>query len=165
MDGKRVRRMVEALRVRRPRGREELAAYVRAFLGLRVPGRRVCEGHDSPMDYLAYAVLGEETPLRLAAERCQQALPAPLRREDGMGYDAPVGRCIEGDNRVRATLQNQAGDCVVLAKRGGGKTQLGAAASLLECMFLPGCQVRILGGSEQQSQRMYEYLGERLERG
>ena len=56
-------------------------------------------------------------------------------------------------------------DCVVWANRGGGKTQLGAIASLLESVFLPGCKVRILGGSEEQSQRMYEYLRVALEDG
>jgi len=74
MDGKRVRRMVESLRGRRPRDRRELAAYVRAFLGLKVPGRRVCAGHDSPMDYLAYAVLGEDgaSPTLIWNDSCQR---------------------------------------------------------------------------------------------
>ncbi len=56
-------------------------------------------------------------------------------------------------------------DIIVWANRGGGKTQLGAIASLLECVFLSDCRVRILGGSEEQSQRMYEYLTEAIERG
>lgn len=54
------------------------------------------------------------------------------------------------------------GDCVVWANRGGSKTVLGAVATLLDCMFKPGCQVRILGGSLEQSSRMYEYLGKYL---
>ena len=49
-------------------------------------------------------------------------------------------------------------DCIVWANRGGGKTQLAAAATLLDCIFKPNCQVRILGGSLEQSKRMYEYL-------
>jgi len=63
----------------------------------------------------------------------------------------------------RTVINNN--DCVVWANRGGGKTQLGAIASLLESVFLPGCKVRILGGSEEQSQRMYEYLRVALEDG
>jgi len=51
-------------------------------------------------------------------------------------------------------------DAVVWANRGGGKTLLGAAATVLDCVFKPGCQVRILGGSLEQSRRMYEYLVE-----
>lgn len=50
------------------------------------------------------------------------------------------------------------GDCVVWACRGGGKTQLGAVATLLEMLFRPGIQIRILGGSLEQSARMYAHL-------
>lgn len=50
------------------------------------------------------------------------------------------------------------GDAVVWANRGGSKTLLGAAATLLDCLFLQGCSVRILAGSLDQSNRMYEYL-------
>ena len=103
----------DRLRVRRPGTRKELAAYVEAFLGLKIPSKKICAGHDSPMDYLAGTFLNE----------------------------GGVGR-----------------DIIVWANRGGGKTQLGAVASLLECVFFPDCQVRILGGSEDQSQRMYQYL-------
>ena len=117
--------LLEYWRGRRPRTRKELASYVKAFLGLRIPDQSLCEGHDSPMDYLEYALLDVEG-----------------------GQGSYVNR-----------------DCVVWANRGGGKTQLGAIASLLECWFLPGCQVRILGGSEEQSQRMYEYLRGALLRG
>ncbi len=50
------------------------------------------------------------------------------------------------------------GDCVVWANRGGGKTDLAAVATLLDCIFKPDCQVRILAGSEDQAGRMYQYL-------
>lgn len=50
------------------------------------------------------------------------------------------------------------GDAVVWANRGGGKTMLGAAATLLDLLFKPGIQVRILGGSLQQAERMYAHL-------
>ncbi|MFA5291589.1 MAG: hypothetical protein WC496_00995 [Phycisphaerae bacterium] len=50
------------------------------------------------------------------------------------------------------------GDCVVWAGRGGGKTLLAAAATLLDSIFKPGCKTRILAGSETQAQRMYDYL-------
>ena len=49
-------------------------------------------------------------------------------------------------------------DCVVWANRGGGKTDLAAVATLLDCVFKPDCQVRILAGSEDQAGRMYQYL-------
>ena len=103
-------RLLDRLRRCRPRTRGELAAYVEAFLGLKIPSQRVCAGHDSPLDYLAYSVLGS------------------LDKQKGNGCR----------------------DIAVWANRGGGKTQLGAIGSLLEGVFLPGCEVRILGGSEDQ---------------
>ena len=51
-----------------------------------------------------------------------------------------------------------AGDCVVWAGRGGGKTMLAATATLLDSIFKPGCKTRILAGSGQQAQRMFDYL-------
>ncbi len=56
-------------------------------------------------------------------------------------------------------------DAVVWANRGGGKTQTAAIATLLDAVFKPGCQIRILGGSGEQSLRMYEYLAAFLQRG
>lgn len=55
-------------------------------------------------------------------------------------------------------------DAVVWACRGGGKTMLGAAATLLDLLFKSGVQVRILGGSLEQSQKMYEHLRSLLDR-
>jgi len=128
--------VVERMRRVRPRSRGELSAYIEAFFGLRVPDKRMCKAHDSPLDYLAWSFFGS----------CGE-------QHDGLDG---VG---DNDN------SNGMRDCVVWANRGGGKTQLGAIASLLECVFLDGCQVRILGGCEDQSQRMYEYLRAGLDRG
>ncbi len=55
-------------------------------------------------------------------------------------------------------------DCVIWANRGGGKTQLGAIATLLDLLFKPGIQIRILGGSLDQSTKMFGYLRQILER-
>lgn len=55
-------------------------------------------------------------------------------------------------------------DCVVWANRGGGKTFLGALATLLDLVYKPGIQIRILGGSLEQSRRMYEHLRGMLNR-
>lgn len=54
-------------------------------------------------------------------------------------------------------------DCVVWANRGGGKTFLGAVATMLDLVFKPGIQVRILGGSLEQSKRMQEHLSRLFE--
>jgi hypothetical protein len=97
---------------RMPTNRGDLQNYLAAVLRLKVPDKRICQGHSSPMDYLCHSFLGE-----------------------GGG-----------------------GDCVVWAGRGGGKTMLGAALTFLDCACRPGCQVRILGGSLEQSRRMYEHF-------
>lgn len=49
-------------------------------------------------------------------------------------------------------------DLVVWAPRGGGKTKLGAVATLLDLLHKPGAQIRILGGSLEQSEKMWEHL-------
>src|SRR4051794_17544628 len=49
-------------------------------------------------------------------------------------------------------------DLIVWAPRGGGKTRLAALATLLDLLHKPGCNVRILGGSMEQSLRMWEHL-------
>ncbi|MFN0134025.1 MAG: hypothetical protein ACKVW3_16035 [Phycisphaerales bacterium] len=49
-------------------------------------------------------------------------------------------------------------DCVVWAARGSGKTLLAAVATALDLLFKPGVEVRLLGGSLEQSARMYGHL-------
>jgi hypothetical protein len=102
--------MVEQAKRMMPTDREGVRRYLAGILRLRVPARRVCEGHCSPMDYAAHALAGGGS------------------------------------------------DCMIWASRGGGKTMLSAAVTLLDCVFRPGCQVRILGGSLEQSRKMYEHL-------
>jgi hypothetical protein len=51
-----------------------------------------------------------------------------------------------------------AGDLIVHAPRGGGKTRLAALATLLDLLHKPGVSVRILGGSFEQSLRTWEHL-------
>jgi len=105
------------LRRTRPRTRADLKNYVKVFLGIEIPDKKICPEHNSPMDYLWHSFATD-----FAAERVPNA------------------------------------DAIVWANREGGKTKLAAAATLLDCVFKPACQVRILGGSGEQSGRMYEYL-------
>ena len=116
------------LRRLRPVTRADLKNYVKVFLGLDVPDANICPEHNSPMDYLWHC---------FAADKWH-GLPAHEHGQDG-----------------RATGNT---DCIVWANRAGGKTELAAVATLLDCIFKPHCQVRILGGSGEQSNRMYEYL-------
>ncbi|HEY4328180.1 MAG TPA: hypothetical protein VGN88_00490 [Phycisphaerae bacterium] len=56
-------------------------------------------------------------------------------------------------------------DPVVWACRGGGKTLVAAIATLLDMIFRPGIDIRILGGSAVQTERMYEHLVRFVETG
>src|SRR5438309_268360 len=47
---------------------------------------------------------------------------------------------------------------------GGGKWRLGAVATLLDAVHGEGIAIRILGGSFEQSLRMWEYLAEDVEK-
>ena len=49
-------------------------------------------------------------------------------------------------------------DCVCWANRSGGKTLNGALVTWLESVFKKGCETKILGGSGEQSLRMYEHI-------
>ena len=78
------------------------------------------------------------------------------RRPVCPGHAAPM------DYLVRAFLE-PGRDLVVWACRGGAKTELGSIATHLDSIFRPGCQTRILGGSLDQSEKMYEYLRRKWE--
>jgi hypothetical protein len=77
------------------------------------------------------------------------------------GLDVPRKRvCPDHDapfDYLWAAYHDEA-DLVVWAPRGGAKTRLGAVATLLDLLHKPGVAVRILGGSLEQSLRMWEYL-------
>lgn len=115
-----------ALRATPPRTRKDLRNYIKVFVDIDIPDKKICPGHVSPMDYLWWV----------------------------FGGDFATGKDSASN-----------GDCVVWANRGGGKTELAAIATLLDCIFKAGCQVRILGGSLEQSGRMYEYLTDFVYRG
>ena len=181
--------LLQHWRLQMPGTRQQLAAYIKAFLGWRIPDHQVCAHHQTPMDYLAWS-LGVENGDKTLSSRVERS--GIERSINGQGNRtveisplASLGRndsrgTINGDSNMpgvnideprtsvssfgvgtkplphgRGSL-NQ--DVIIWANRGGGKTQLGAVASLLECVFLPRCSVRILGGSQEQSERMYEYL-------
>ncbi len=125
----------ERLRRVRPGTKLDLKNYIKVFLGIDVPDRKICPEHSSPMDYLWHTFSSE--------------------------FGVPCSAIHSTQHSARSTNS----DCIVWANRAGGKTELAAAATLLDCIFKPGCQVRILGGSGEQSGRMYEYLVNFLYRG
>ena len=86
-----------------------------------------------------------------------------------LGFDVPANPRVPGHQAPLDYLchsffeDNQPRDCIVWANRGGGKTQIAAIATLLDIIFKPGIQVRILGGSFEQSSKMHRYLRRMLE--
>ncbi len=73
------------------------------------------------------------------------------RRAVCPGHSAPY-------DYVAGSFFETIADCVVWASRGGGKTELGALVTHLDSVFKPGTETRILGGSLEQSEKMYEYF-------
>ena len=80
------------------------------------------------------------------------------------GSTAPFDYLTHAYFEPETTIQTPCKDAVIWANRGGGKTMLGAAATLLDLLFKPGVQVRVLGGSFEQSTKMYEHLVSLLDR-
>jgi hypothetical protein len=98
----------------------------------------------------------------LATERCRTAdelhdwvhafggVHVP-RRAVCANHDAPFDYVVH-------SYFEPAKDVIVCAPRGGGKTRLAATLTLADLLHKPGCAVRILGGSLEQSLRMWEHL-------
>jgi hypothetical protein len=143
----------ESLRHARPRTREELKTYVKTFLDVDVPDVRLCPDHSSPMDYLWNSFAIDDGLLIIDD---LSARPAP---------ETPSTSPPSALNNPSSIIHHQCSDSIVWANRAGGKTELAAIATLLDAFFKPRCHVRILGGSGEQSSRLYEYLVGFLRRG
>lgn len=79
------------------------------------------------------------------------------------GHDAPFDYLCHaffdgGWRRPDAGGGESARDAVVWANRGGGKTYLAAVATLLDLVFKPTIEVRVLAGSLDQGKRMHAHL-------
>jgi hypothetical protein len=77
------------------------------------------------------------------------------------GHTAPLDylwHCISADAGPGMERRSHNADAVIWANRGGGKTQLAAIATVLDAVHKPGCEIRLLGGSGEQSRRAYRYV-------
>lgn len=126
----------EALRLARPRSRTDLKNYLKVFLDINVPDKKICPEHTPPLDYLWHS----------------------FSIDDGLWMKDDL-------TRPHSARNHQCADCIVWANRAGGKTELAAVATLLDGLFKPHCQVRILGGSGEQAGRMYAYLTTFVQKG
>ncbi len=120
---------------------DALHKFLHDALGVRVPRTPLLESSDAPFDYLCHAFFeGTQTP----PARQSPARPA---------CDGVQAGAVSVPPNVLALI-----DPVIWASRGGGKTFLGAVATVLDLIFKRGCEVRIVGGSLEQSGRMHEHL-------
>ena len=147
---KTVRKSIEVYRDVPPRSRLELKKYLNEFADIRVPDRHVCGCHASLFDYLWYAYSREQEHKNTRIQEYKNTRTQGRRNKIGGGFAAA--------KRPEAGSFGHNGDCIVWANRAGGKTQLAAVATLLEGIFKPRCQTRILAGSLAQSGRMFGYL-------
>ena len=99
--------------------------------------------------------------MRLTSEVFYRAPRVPLIPDSSPPFDYLIHAYFEPPAADKNAIHR---DAVVWANRGGGKTMLGAAATLLDLLFKPGIQVRVLGGSLEQSSKMHEHLLTLLDR-
>ncbi len=114
-----------------PESADELHDWLVRVVGVSVPRRGLLEGNSGPFEYLVHSFF------------------------EGFG----VLPLVEpGARAVREASSAVALDAVVWASRGGGKTFLSAVATMLDLIFKPGIEIRVLGGSMEQSRRMHVHL-------
>ncbi|MFT3687040.1 MAG: hypothetical protein QM783_19315 [Phycisphaerales bacterium] len=120
-----------------PQTPDALAEFVRKEMGVHVAPSALIDGSDGPLAYLVHSFF------------------------EGRFTILPDGSVIDHNE---TKTPRPPGDCVVWANRGGGKTFLGAIATALDMIFKPKIEIRILGGSAEQSRRMHEHLRAIFER-
>lgn len=116
----------------------ELAGFLHEHLGLTIPDSPLIASNSAPFEYI-----------------CHAFFEPSMRRDIG---PAPIA--VTTSPTAAATPR----DCVVWANRGGGKTFLGALATLLDLLFKPTIEIRVLAGSVEQAQRMHSHLRRFLSR-
>lgn len=131
----RMPRTMRQLQLARPRTANALHRFVRHVFDLDVPRIPIQAGSTAPLEYLKRAFFD--------------------------GSSSHSSSLAEPRSPKRALASK---DIVVWANRGGGKTMLGAVATVMDLLFKPGIQVRLLGGSIEQGNKMYEHLTELLDR-
>jgi hypothetical protein len=142
-----------------PRSRDALRHWLRTVLGISVPTRSLIDGHSTPLDYLAFSFL-EDGMANGRGERDAHAAPADHPTHIlTPGVDGGITLSVNPPHdNTDPYADTPTRDCVVWANRGGGKTFLGAVATLLDLLYKPGIEIRILGGSLEQSRRMHAHL-------
>ncbi|MFT5423461.1 MAG: hypothetical protein ACI89L_001238 [Phycisphaerales bacterium] len=118
------------------------------------------------------AAAAPASPAPLPVSLVRPSTPAELADflREHLGLEVPSVPLVAGhtspmDYLVHSFFEDTVPrDSVVWANRGGGKTFLAAVATLLDLVFKPGIEIRILGGSLEQAGRMHEHLRTLFER-
>lgn len=134
-----------------PENSEELHAWLHGVAGLVVPRRALLAGNNGPFEYLVHSFFEGLGSLRIVEKSASPIEATPKKPR--------AAATIDTNNAAPAAL-----DAVVWANRGGGKTFLSAVATLLDLVFKPGIEIRVLGGSMEQSRRMHIHLRRLFER-
>ncbi len=118
--------------------------------------------------FLSFLMTSSNAILR-AMRRAEPATPHQLRAltHAWLGLDVTPAPLVKGSSAPLAYFERavrEGSDAVVWAGRGGGKTMLAAAASLLEMIFKPGIQIRVLAGSLEQASKLHEHFTALLDR-
>ncbi|MCC7145138.1 MAG: hypothetical protein IT443_01695 [Phycisphaeraceae bacterium] len=164
--GREYQRLMDRIAKLRPVDAGQLHCLVSVVLGVHVPKHPMTPGSSGPFDYLKAAFFESEVSFSGVGNTaiCDRPLnDKELAGVPGSAHGSfqhavwhPSGS--EAGTIAQGSSGTGGGDLVVWANRGGGKTFLGAVATLLDLIFKPGIQVRILGGSLEQSSKMYGYL-------
>ena len=123
-------KILQRIRLEKPRNPSRLRDWIEVFLGLEIP--HYPKGK-TPCK-------GHDSPYAYVA---------------GSVFDNTIGWSKKDKEQF-----SPHGDCVVHACRSGGKTWSGGIAARIKAMFNPGCGIRILGGSGEQSKKMYDVISE-----
>ncbi|MBX3358526.1 MAG: hypothetical protein KF745_08860 [Phycisphaeraceae bacterium] len=121
---------------------DALHEWLEVHAGVSVPRRALLAASDAPFDYLLHTYFEGRT------------FPSESGPSDADG----------ASHLTEPAPARGPADCVVWASRGGGKTFLGAVATMLDLVHKPSIQVRILAGSVEQAQRMHTHLRALFER-
>jgi hypothetical protein len=117
-----------------PGDADALHAWIGRVLGVYLPRQALNHGSSAPFDYICHTCFEP----REASTDVSLAVMHENRRTPGAVFGTR--------------------DVVVWANRGGGKTYMGAIATVLDLVFKPGIEIRVLAGSREQARRMFSHL-------
>ncbi len=143
------------LREVRPHTPNQLHQWLRAVLDIEVPRAPILPASTAPFDYLTHTFFEGAPPSPLGGEA--RVRGQTQQRAQRASATPPSGPLPSG------SLATPSPDAVVWAPRGGGKTFYAALATLLDLLFKPTIEIKIIAGSLEQGQRMHEHLRKLLE--